>query len=173
MQRASLIAGSRTLLIGVVILGVAAVASACGKPAPESAALVEVAASSATIRDGAVVAFLRPSATPAQIGELRDGLAQRRDVDRWAFSTRSGATASYAALWARQYSMSVGTSTRQLRHLLSGRLPAGAFYAAVTGGGRGGAQDGLVNWFLGHDCVFLCHYWIDGTLCGATGPITG
>jgi len=171
MHEASQRRVARLFLIGSALLALAALASACGKsaPAPESGALVRMAASPASIRDSAVVAFLRPTATATQIAGLRDGLAQRRDVERWAFSGRSGATASYAAMWGRQYS--IGTATRQLRRLLSGQLPAGAFYAVVSGGGRGGAQDDLINWFLAHDGVFLCHYWIDDALCGATGPI--
>jgi hypothetical protein len=175
MHEASQLRVARLLLIGATLLAMAAFASACGRsaPAPESAALVSVASSPAAVRESAVVAFLRPNATPAQVAELRDGLAQRRDVERWAFSDRPGATASFATIYNRQFSMGVGTSTRQLRHYLAGELPAGAFYAIVSGGGRNGAQDDLVNWFLAHDCVFLCQYWIDDTLCGATGPIPG
>lgn len=66
----------------VVVAGMCA----CGKPtpAPQSSSLLRIQLASDSVRNAAVVAFLRPSASSAQIANLRTNLPYRDGVTSWA-----------------------------------------------------------------------------------------
>jgi len=158
----------RVLAIVVLLAASLLSVASCGQPALQSARLLEIASASVEMRNKAVVAFLRPTASERDIAEMRRDLPICDWVESWAECGSAQAVDMYRAIWQKQYGAEAAqeTADRMIADF-SGRPLSGAFVASASDNGLGIGGDSLSSWFLDHPCVVVVHSWADGTLCCA------
>jgi hypothetical protein len=163
--------------LSVALLLSLLVAASCGNaaqrnPAPQDQGLLRIAAAPAAVRDTALVAIVRPSASAAQIAALQNELSLRAEVRSWAVASSPQTTAICRAIWSAQFgAVQARLELLHLRAQHGGRLPAAAFVVILRGDPDTDPTDVLSNWFLRSGQVLFTWSLTDGELSGASAPV--